>query len=185
MGWLLGSVATLALVAAAVAALSDGDPVSPTGDDAPASDVVAITSAADFDPFGSGGEHAEDVPKAYDDDPASAWSTETYNQADLGGLKPGVGVWFTVEDTADVDEVAIDLGVGGVDLEVYAFTGTPSGDQAAWGDPVATAADASGTATLDIPDDVAGPVWLVWLTGLGQDGSGYRAAINDIRFGAG
>ena len=55
---------------------------------------ISIASADVFDPEGDGEpENDQDVPLAYDSDPATAWSTLTYRGSPaFGNLKPGVGL---------------------------------------------------------------------------------------------
>ncbi len=64
--------------------------------DAPPKDTRAVsvrgTSATDYDPLGSDGEHHETTPNAVDQDPGTVWSTETYRSGDL--QKEGVGIYI-------------------------------------------------------------------------------------------
>jgi serine/threonine-protein kinase len=52
--------------------------------------AIRLGAVHDFDPYGDGQEHPEDVAKATDGDPATFWTTETYSSFD----KPGVGLVF-------------------------------------------------------------------------------------------
>ena len=60
-----------------------------------------------FDPPpGSGGENDDQLPNLVDDDPDTAWTTETYRNRDVTVLKPGVGL--VAEGPAD-EPTAIQL----------------------------------------------------------------------------
>src|SRR3954452_6428764 len=79
-------ILTMLVAAAAVAAVlllttrgsSDAGGKASTPAPAPPR-PVKLLAAKDFDPEGDGEEHAFDVRKAIDDDPATSWSTETYS----------------------------------------------------------------------------------------------------------
>jgi hypothetical protein len=59
-----------------------------------------VAETQDFDPFGDGSEHPEDLPFATDGDPTTFWETEGYNSPDLD--KPGVGIAFDLGQPARV-----------------------------------------------------------------------------------
>lgn len=147
---------------------------------------LRVVEAGDFDPFGGGGEHPEEVGALFDGDPATTWSTERYTRADLGGLKPGVGVWLDLGEVAGPSEVEVDLATPGIDLRLYAFDRWPPADTdpEGWGAPAATAQRASTTVRLPVSPEVRGRYWLVWITSLVPSEGGYRAGIREVRFDA-
>lgn len=193
-GWrrrLTGAGAALLLVGAAAVATLLGPPQTrqepdPTGSAAAQQQPVTIAQADDFDPLGGGDEHGEEVGALHDGDAATTWSTERYTRADLGGLKPGVGVWFDLGQVRAVDSVEIDLTTPGIDLRLYTFdTWPPAGhDPQAWGQPAATATGAPARLRLEIPPEVRGRYWLVWITRLVPSQGGYRAGIREVGFSA-
>lgn len=145
---------------------------------------LPVVSATDFDPFGDGSEHPEDVPAAHDGDPETAWTTERYTRPDLGGLKPGVGLWFDLGAPRPVGVVEIDVVTPGIDLEVYALDTAPAaaGPPRAWGDPVTRVRDAPAAVRTQLQAGARARYWLVWITDLAGDAGGYRAAVSAVRF---
>jgi len=183
--WLGGAalaVAVLALVAVMVSRDSPDGGGGGTGG-AEGGQPVAIQGASDFDPLGGGGEHSDEVPAAYDGDPATAWTTEGYEQPNLGGIKSGVGIWFDLGDAVDVGRIDVTMAVAGTDYALYALDTAPEGgDPAAWGEPVATATQAGPSQAIDVPDGKQARYWLVWLTNLGRDDGRFRGGVAEIAF---
>jgi serine/threonine-protein kinase len=133
---------------------------------------VSITSAASFDPQGSGGEHDPELPLLLDDDPESAWTTEEYRSRDLGGLKDGVGVILTLAEVTELNQLRVDSPTQGWAASVY-VAGAPAADLAGWGDPVATEEGINGGVTFDLGGATGGAV-LLWITDLGDGTVGPR-----------
>jgi serine/threonine-protein kinase len=67
---------------------------------APQGAVLPIVGTQDFDPFGDGQEHHEDIGKATDGDPSTFWETEGYHSPTLD--KAGVGLAFDLGRPATV-----------------------------------------------------------------------------------
>lgn len=181
----LAAAALVAVATVLAVALGPGGE-TPPGQRAPAGrdGPVPVIAAGDFDPFGEGGEHGEEVPAAHDGDPTTTWHTETYTRPDLGGLKPGVGVWFDLGRARTLTAVELEVATPGVAVEVYGFPGRPppSADQAAWGRPAAASGRLPATSRMDLPEGSTGRTWLVWITNLPPDGHGYRAGLTEVRF---
>ncbi len=161
---------------------------SPTPDKtkaaAPAGSPVEITGAKDFDPPpGNGEEHPEDVDKAYDGNQSTLWTTMSYrNNPQLGGLKPGVGVWFDLGKPTDVGRVELSLRSGGTDVQLRAAPEDASSAPSAIDDwqQIAKQDGAGGEVTLRPNKPVRTRFLLVWLTKLPPDGSEYRGGIAEI-----
>ncbi len=148
-------------------------PPSTTG---PVSEV-GIENVATFDPHGGGGENDASVTNLVDGDTATSWQTERY-QDPLAGIKPGVGVTFTMRGTPARIQL-IELSVG-TRFEIHwsdAFY--PQLDE--WA-RIAGAQAPPGATFVDLPPREGG-FWLVWLTDLPRhpDGSFY-ASIAEVRF---
>ncbi len=138
---------------------------------------AAIENAATFDPYGGGGENDDSVINLIDGDVSTFWRTESYRDP-FPGIKPGVGVTFTMRGTPGRIELA---GASvGTRFEIYwseAFF--PQLDE--W-ERMAGAQAPPGTTFVDLPPREGG-FWLVWLTELPlqADGSFY-ASISEVRF---
>lgn len=145
----------------------------PTG--APAS----IVSADVFDPEGDGEpENDQDVPLAYDSDPATAWSTLTYRTSpSFGNLKPGVGLLLDLGNPQQVAGVTLASTLPGATVEIR--TGGSAGEAL---DDFGLAADGTvqGETELTFDEPVEARYVLVWVTGLVAVDDGFRADLAEI-----
>lgn len=154
-----------------------------TGDEVPAE--LAIVGGESYDPLGTSPEHPEDVPKAFDGDPGTAWQTQRYNTAAFGGLKEGVGLWLDLGESTTVSELAVALRPAGADLTVFAADEPPppgvdaGWSPADWGRPVAESASSDTETTLSL-DDATGRYFLLWFTSLPADGGGHRVHVGEV-----
>ncbi len=70
---------------------------------------IGQTAAKAYDPFGTGDisdEHAEEAPNVVDGNPATTWSTETYN-AGTFAPKPGVGIFIDAKPSVKAASIEI------------------------------------------------------------------------------
>ena len=139
---------------------------------------IAILSATGFDPEGDGQEKNLQVPRVYDGNLATAWSSEGYNSANFGGLgKKGVGVRLDLGQPTSVNQVTIDLGNGPVDLTVYAATK----DSLDGATVIGAATDATGKVQIKAATPMPKTQYvIVWFTKLAPDGGRFRASISEI-----
>jgi hypothetical protein len=63
-----------------------------TGSTGGTTSAVTLRATGDYDPQGTGGEHAASARYATDGNPTTAWDTEHYASAAFGGLKSGLGL---------------------------------------------------------------------------------------------
>lgn len=129
-----------------------------------------------FDPLGDGEERDSELPRLTDDDPATAWRTESYFDP-LPLIKAGVGLQATVSGSPR--QLALELITPGTELEVRwtpEFRRNPS----EW-ELVATARATSAELVIDLPVRSNG-LWLIWITQLPADGDRYRTSIGEVRF---
>jgi hypothetical protein len=149
-------------------------------------DVIPVRAAADFDPYGQGGEHSAAVGRSVDANLSTAWTTETYRESSrFGDLKSGVGIFYDLGQPRTVREVAVDLIRGGIDVSIYAADAVPDpiDRELGWGEPIATFTDVEFQASLPVPDDHRARYWLFWITDLAEAGQGtYQAGIAELRF---
>jgi hypothetical protein len=149
---------------------------------------VKIARADAFDPFGNppGIEKNQDAANVFDGNPATAWSTEGYDVADMS--KDGVGIWVQLAGRHEIQDVRITSDPQGWQATIYAA------DQ-----PVDTLdgwkAVSSSTAVVNgkrIAVDTEGrkyAAYLVWITRLSidttEDSDGrHRAHIAEIQLRA-
>ncbi len=167
---------TVAASAPPVTVAPSAPPTSQEGP--PGGQPIAILSATGFDPQGDGNENSARAPRVYDGNPATAWSSEGYNSPAFGGLpKKGVGVLLDLGQPKSVNQVTIDLGIGPVDVTVYAATSN-SLDGAAI---IGTAATATGQIQLKAASTMPQAQYvIIWFTKLAPDGGRFRASISEI-----
>ncbi|MFT4296853.1 MAG: murein biosynthesis integral membrane protein MurJ [Micropruina sp.] len=154
-----------------------------------AAQLIAITSATDFDPsadHGSNSENARLAPRAIDADPESAWLTERYRgDARLGRLKPGVGLVLDLGSVRSVSQVNVSVIGDGTAVELRTpaaadVSTAPMRSQAEW-KTVARIEKATGTAVMKPDQPVKTRFLLVYLTSLPpESGSYYQGGIKNI-----
>ncbi len=176
----IGGIVLAVLVATAVLRPDPEAPDDGGGGAEPTVAPLAIAAVADHDPLGGGDEHPEDIDRIADGDPGTAWDTEGYETADLGGLKSGVGLLVDLGAVQDVAAVELDLVLDGVDLTVTVSEERPAGDPTESGTVLGTAADAGGTVEV-AGGPVAGRWVAVWFTSLADDGRRHRAEVAEVR----
>lgn len=136
---------------------------------------------ADHDPFGSDGTHENPnlVPLATDGNALTAWETDAYATADLGGIKTGVGLKLTLAAPATVTSVRIQSTTPGANVQILG-----PGDDTSGGRPVLGQASLA-TGDTTIPVTSSGPIseLVVWLTELPRARAGefpYVASIGEV-----
>jgi len=163
----------LVLLAALVLAAVVGGLLLLRGEDggepgaAPGSTPVTLAGVGSYDPGGDGAEHPEAVAEATDDDPASYWTTETYQ--DFSSTKEGVGLVLDAGESGRVSSITVATDTPGFTAEIQAGA-SPDGpfQVVADGKPVA----ASTSWELD---ETEARYYVVWITEL--DG---RASVNEV-----
>ena len=139
---------------------SGGTPPRPSG-------PVHFTTAAAYDPFGDRQEHDQDVNKAIDSNPDTAWETEHYQSF----TKPGVGLVVGTDSAVSPKTLTIETDTPGFTAQIKAgdssdgpFHGVSS-SKTVNGSPVSF--DLTG----------GGRYFLVWITSLGGN---VQVAIDEI-----
>jgi hypothetical protein len=152
---------------------------------------LPIASLRDFDPEGDGRENPDETALAHDGDASTAWETGLYaRRPNFGGLKQGVGLLVDLGQVRRVTGITVLFTKPGANLDMRAADtpATAAGGYAV----VASARDAGAHPGAGQP---AGSVqltpsggalsaryWLLWLTRLPSDGSGYRVGVAEITF---
>jgi eukaryotic-like serine/threonine-protein kinase len=172
-----GILIVLAAGAAALAIAALSGEEGPSRESSPTGgEPLAIENAADFDPFGTSGEHPDEVKLAIDGDPGTAWTTETYELADLA--KPGVGIYLDADEPVEAAEMRVRTSDGGWDAEVYGSASSPPDDLEGWGAPIGSASGASDDETIPLDSDQAERYFLLWFTSLPDSG---KVEVTDVR----
>ncbi|MEU6341263.1 protein kinase family protein [Streptomyces sp. NPDC046977] len=144
---------------------------------------VAITGAQDFDPLGTdGSENPRDVGNVYDGKASTFWETSWYTQADLGGLKSGVGVIVDLGSAQQVGKVKVDFIGDDTTAELMAADAGADSMPTALDDFTKVADASGGKVTFQPGKAVKTRYLLVWLTRLPHTDEGnYRGRISEIK----
>ncbi|RLV48100.1 hypothetical protein D9V37_18640 [Nocardioides mangrovicus] len=166
-------------------ALPGGTASTPTASASPtAGQQLKVRAVDDLDPYGVPPEENPDQTRfVIDGNPRTAWTTSTYRgRADLGGLKPGVGVVLDLGSIQPIGSVSLALVGSPTSLDLYAAPtaarSTPTGIEGLA--KIATRADA-GTRLRLVPNrPVRTRYVVVWLTSLPPADGGYRGGISGV-----
>ena len=146
--------------------------------------ILRLAGAFAYDPLGDGHENDDQAPKAIDQNPATAWTTQHYRRLALGGLKPGVGLVLALDQPVAARQLELRLLSPGGSLEVYGASGQaaprsfPEGWTRLGGDPD----PASRHAKLALAGDDRHRWYLVWFTRLppaADDPASYQGGTNE------
>jgi eukaryotic-like serine/threonine-protein kinase len=141
---------------------------------------IHIASATDFDPYGTGGEHPDEVSLAIDHNPTgTGWSTENYT----GVLdKPGVGIYVDAGKAVTAGKVELRFAKAGEDVEIRSAPGASQAPESldSW-KVIGQKSDAGTHTVINTPNAGPSRFYLVWLTKLPESSEGLGAQINDIR----
>jgi serine/threonine protein kinase len=179
-------VAIAAVVSVVLAMNSGGgSPPAPSAGASPSSApvkpaaVIAPASVTDFDPYGSPPtEQSQLVAQAHDNNPGTAWLTETYTNAQLGSLKPGVGLRLDMGRAVSVRQLQLTFPFAGQSVEVRAGDAdTTSIDSY----PVVWSDGSAGTSTVATPNTTAPHrYWIIWLTRLVPQNGGFQGGVSEV-----
>ncbi|MFW5470340.1 hypothetical protein ACOCJ4_09875 [Knoellia sp. CPCC 206435] len=139
-------------------------------------EALQILAADGFDPEGDGRENGTRAPRVFDGNPSTAWQSEGYGSARLGGLKSGVGVSVDLGPNVTARSISLTLG-NEADVEVY----VSSERRLRGATKVGEKAGADGTVTFPVAAGTTGQYVIVWFTSLTQDDNGrYRAILGEV-----
>ena len=168
----IGILALLAIAAIVVGFLALDGGTNGTG--ASAGKRVQITGVTGYDPFGDNKvEHSDEAHFATDNDPATYWTTERYNDAPSLG-KPGVGLVVDAGALVQLARVTVVSDTPGFTAEIEA-TNTLGGSP----EKVSASETMGRTTVFEITSSEPKRYYVIWITRLPQD-SGV-AHVNEVR----
>jgi eukaryotic-like serine/threonine-protein kinase len=130
--------------------------------------VVALRAVDAYDPFGDDGEHDDRAERATDDDQATYWNTETYE--DFEALKEGVGLILDVGERTRLAHLTVVTETPGFSAEIRAG----ESEDGPFERLVSANREVAATTTFPISGGAA-RYFVVWITSL--DGT---ARINEV-----
>jgi eukaryotic-like serine/threonine-protein kinase len=164
----------------------DGDGGNSTETTQVQAQPLTIAGVQDFDPLGNPpDEHRDEVANLTDGKGDTEWDTEWYDSQELGGLKPGVGFYVTLDQAEKIEQVNLNTPSKGWSVEIY-VANSPANALEGWGQPRASKSDISaGSVTIPLDDGgVQGGAVLVWITHLGDEQTRtgqYSVAIGEVQ----
>jgi hypothetical protein len=143
--------------------------------------AIASGLVTEFDPYGQHDDpHVSEAPRAVDSNPATMWRTQIYRTADLGKLKPGVGLLMDFGSPQKVSAVHLLLVGDGTSIELFQSDSAPANEKAM---TLAAAQDgAPSDVTLRLATATTARYWVVWLTKLPAAGTGFQGGIAEMTF---
>jgi eukaryotic-like serine/threonine-protein kinase len=119
-GFLWPIAAVLAVLAiAALAAFAALELRNGGGSASPSATTVTLRGLSAYDPPpGDGVEHDDEAPRATDRDPATYWTTETYN--DFSSSKEGVGLVLDATQSVELNALTVTSDTPGFQAEIRA-----------------------------------------------------------------
>ncbi len=158
-------------------------------DDTQASSVgsASITAMSVFDPDGDGDE-AENVPVWSDGALAQPWQTVfCYKSADLGSKTSGIGLVTTLDTMTDHGTLAVTVGTGPWQADVYAKDGPAPSDLAGWGTAITSeSGDAGDSFQVSLDRSALNLLVVFQQIGVGDDCRSsdlpYRGRIDSLTF---
>jgi eukaryotic-like serine/threonine-protein kinase len=174
-----------ATVAALLIAALTGNDAERGGAAAPSGAPIELTAAHDFDPEGTGGEHADEVQYAIDGKSDTAWTTEayqTFRSLEQAAGKPGVGLYVEARKPVKARSMTIRTADGGWDADIYAATTRPPTTLDGWGGTIGTTNGASSDQTIELDATTPARYYLIWITKLSTTPvtGGYRVEIEEV-----
>ncbi|HEX2435032.1 MAG TPA: protein kinase [Solirubrobacterales bacterium] len=175
-----GILLVLGAAAAAVAIVAfTGENDAPRSDDG-APTVTEPQTASDFDPFGTAGEHTDEVQFAVDGNPTTAWTTETYEAENLG--KPGVGLFVDAGKPTAAQALEIRSDSRDWDLEVYGSDADPAPEAfEEWEGPIGSATIEDSRTEVPLEGGGRFRYFLMWITRPASTDDGFLVEINEVR----
>lgn len=143
-------------------------------------ELATIVATTIYDPFGDQSENEERASLAIDGDSETAWTTDSYRQADMSD-KAGVGLLLDLGTAQDVYGVDIDFTSFGHSAEIY-VTDSREPDFASeikFGD----VDPSSSSSTIKVLNAVSGRYVLIWLTPdlPASDSGEFQGGISEVR----
>lgn len=161
----------------------DPTPTPTTSSSAPSPEATPLGGlvADDLDPQGTPEpeENPEDAKLAVDGDPATAWSTSSYEQQlGPGGLKDGVGL--SIDLNGEQTVTSVELTLVGAPTGVTLFLADTAPTDVEGLEAVDSRTVRSETVTIDLAEPATGRFLVVWLTALPPEGSQFRGTIAEV-----
>ena len=187
--YVLAGVAGVLLLASVLGYLvsrSTGGGGNEPGGGGPTSAIqpLSVAAVSDLDPQGEDlAENPDQVGRVIDGNVRTGWTTTTYfGQADLGGLKTGVGVVLDLGGPRELSSLRIRLAGGPTDVSVYASSPGASEPRTLKGLRQIAELDAAGPdASVSLPSGFFTRYVVVWLTELPEvEPDNFQGEIREI-----
>ena len=143
--------------------------------------AIAPGLVTEFDPYGKHDDpHVSEAPRAVDGSSTTSWRTQIYRTADLGKLKPGVGLLMDLGTARKVAAVHLVLVGNGTSVELFESASVPANEKAMT--LAAAKVGAPSDVTLRLATPTSARYWVVWLTKLPAAGTGFQGGIAEMTF---
>jgi predicted Ser/Thr protein kinase len=158
--WALLALVVAGAAFAAVLLLGGGGLENGTSAGGSSGSTVHLHGVTGYDPQGTGGEHDELVGRATDGNPSTAWTTETYDSQDFGGLKDGVGLMLDAGSPFKLTQITVSTPTPGFTAEIQSGNSSTGGFTAD-----SSSQTVNGTTTFTL-NGANAQYYVVWITQL-------------------
>ncbi len=145
--------------------------------------AISVAAISEFDPYGAHDDpHVSEVPRATDRNGSTSWRTQIFRTADLGKLKPGVGLLVDLGKPQKIGSVVLQLVGAGTNLTLLDSNGSAAPTTDKEMTAAAQQTNAPPQLTLQLTTPTTARYWVVWLTSLPPVSGGFRGGIAEIAF---
>jgi hypothetical protein len=144
--------------------------------------AVRPTDARLYDPDGDGQE-GKTIAEATDGNPDTSWRTAHYrNRADLGGLKPGIGIEYDFGQPTSLRQITVSTSQPGTQVQIRAGNDPDASDPDDY-PVVSDTKTMQANDTFAIKANTSARYYIVWMTRLAPDGQDqFQGSISEVTF---
>ncbi len=118
------------------------------------------------------------MPQSHDGDPATVWSTLTYQGSPaFGNLKDGVGIVYDLGSEQELVAASVETTLPGSTVEIRAASG-PDGSLDDW--PLLAEGTLDESTDFSFEEPRSTRYVLVWITGLVEGDGGFEADLAEV-----
>jgi hypothetical protein len=140
---------------------------------------LARAVVKDFDPLGRDHqENPDQVQNATDDEPTTAWATQSYKTAEFSGLKSGVGLLIDLRKPTALHSATVAFTSPGTSVELRVSETAPAGPNTM---QLVAAKHDDQVAVLRPPSGTRARYVLLWITKLPKENGSYRVGVSEVR----
>lgn len=174
LAWLVAAIAAVGIVLLLIGMIERGDD-GKQSTTARSGTIIRFDRTGSFDPYSTGGgpvEHESEAHNAADGNPQTVWTTESYQNGNLG--KPGVGLWGRTRSAATAATATIRTSDRSLSVEFYGAKTLP--DSLEGWTKLGSASGAINGKRVPLEKQTGMRYYLAWITELPPATNGFSQA---------